>query len=184
MVQLESHRLPAMKIHRLTPTHAAEYRAVMLQVQADEPDAFTTTLAEREALPLAWWASRVSDDPGSAELVLGAFAGDRLTGVVGLRFGFRQRTMHKALLVGMAVLPSVRRQGIGRALVDAALDHARSVPSVGVVQLGVVQSNVGALRLYESCGFLAFGTEPLGIRIGERFEAIVHMWRALDAGMA
>lgn len=168
-----------MRISRLTPDHAAEYRALSLQVYASEPGVFTATVSERAPLPLAWWASRVSDRPDAAELVFGAFAGDRLVGVAGLRFARRERTRHKATLFGLSVLPRFRGQGIGRALVEAVLGQAQAAPPTHVVQLKVAQSNIPALRLYASCGFEPFGTEPYAIRVGAQFESIVHMWRAV-----
>ena len=32
----------------------------MLQAYADYPDAFTSSVAEREALPMQWWAERLA----------------------------------------------------------------------------------------------------------------------------
>lgn len=168
-----------MRIRRLTPEHVAEYRAVMLQAYAQDPEAFTATVAERESVPLDWWSARVSEDPRPTELVFGAFEGTRLVGVAGLRFERRPRTRHKATLFGMAVMPPFRGQGIARSLVEAVLEHAKETPGTRVVQLTVTESNVPARRLYESCGFIAFGTEPLALRIGERFVSKVHMWRAV-----
>lgn len=173
-----------MRIIRLTPAHAAEYRAIMLQAYADEPAAFTATVSEREPLPLEWWTSRVSDQSNPTELVFGAFAGGRLVGVAGLRFERRERTMHKASLFGMFVRRELRGQGIARALVGAVLERAQSTPGTRVVQLGVTQPNAPALRLYESCGFRPFGTEPYAIKVGERFVSFVHMWRAVGPDAA
>ena len=133
-------------------------------------------------LPLEWWTARVSDRPDSNQLTYGAFAGDRLVGVAGLKFGRRERTKHKALLFGMFVRPRFRGRGIARALVDAALEHVRSRPGTRVVRLTVTEHNAAALRLYESCGFRRYGTEPLAIRAGEGFLSKVHMWRAVGRG--
>ncbi len=166
-----------MQIHRLTPAHAAAYRAIMLQAYATEPDAFTSTVPEREPLPLEWWAARVSDQPEAAELALGAFDGARLVGVVGLRFERRARTLHKATLYGLFVLPDFRRHGVARGLVEAVLEEARSTPGLRVVQLTVTETNAPAIRLYQSCGFQPFGTEPLALRVGDGFVGKVHMWR-------
>ena len=165
-----------MHISRLTPEHAASYRAFMLQVYAHEPEAFTATVAERERLPLKWWMARVSDAPDSTQLVYGAFVDARLVGVAGLRFERRERTRHKASLFGLCVLPSFRGQGIARALVEQVLMHARSAPGTRIVQLKVMQSNISARRLYESCGFRPYGTEPFAIQMGERFVPVLHMW--------
>lgn len=166
-----------MQVRRLTPAHAAAYRAVMLQAYAEEPGVFTATVPEREHLPLAWWEARVSDQPTPPQLVFGAFDDSRLVGVAGLRFERFERTRHKALLFGVFVRPEWRGRGIARALVEAVLGQARSTPEISIVQLGIIAPNAPAVRLYESCGFRSFATEPYAIKVGEQFRSIVQMWR-------
>jgi hypothetical protein len=70
-----------MNIERLTPTHAEAYRTLMLEAYARCPDAFTSSVEERAAMPTAWWAARLADEPQAAEIVLGAFDASRLAGV-------------------------------------------------------------------------------------------------------
>ncbi|MEM1116016.1 MAG: GNAT family N-acetyltransferase [Bacteroidota bacterium] len=166
-------------IRRLVPDHAARYRALMLAAYAEAGGAFTSTVAERETLPLAWWESRLSNDPEAVERVLGAFVDGDLVGVAGLRRARRLRTRHKATLFGMVVQPAHRGRGIGRALVEAVLGEAASEPGVLVVQLTVTEANAAARRLYEACGFAAFGTEPFAIRLGDGFASKVHLWRGV-----
>jgi GNAT superfamily N-acetyltransferase len=174
----------AMQVSRLTPMHAARYRAVMLQAYAEAPDAFTATVAERAPLPLGWWAARVADHPDPTELVFGAFVDARRVGVAGLRFARRERTRHKATLFGLFVVPAFRGQGIARALVEAVLTQARRAPGTEIVQLTVTQGNAAARRLYASCGFLPFGTEPYALKVGEQFVSVVHMWCAVGDSAA
>jgi len=169
-----------MEIARLTPAHVSEYRALMLGAYAAEPDAFTSTVAEREPLPLDWWISRVSDEPSPEQRVLGAFVDGQLVGVAGLAFENRERTRHKATLFGMFVLPEFRGEGVARRLVDGVLAEARSRAGTQLVRLTVTESNGPAIELYESCGFRPFGTEPLALRVGERFVAKIHMWCSID----
>ena len=166
-------------VRRLVTTDAAPYRALMIGAYRDEKDAFTSTAAEREALPLAWWEARVAVDADAAEQVFGAFDAGRLVGVAGLSFERRTRTRHKATLFGMFVDADFRGRGIAAALVRAVLEEARATPGVEVVQLTVTATNEAALRLYERCGFRAFGTEPLAVRIGADFLAKTHMWCAV-----
>lgn len=154
----------------------------MLRAYDDVPETFTATVAERESLPLAFWQTRTSADDEAAERVYGAFESDELVGVAGLRFQQRPRTRHKAWLFGMYVLPEYRGRGLGRGLVEAVLDGARSRDGVELIQLTVSESNNAARRLYESCGFEAFGTEPMAIRVGDRYVAKVHMWHRLRNG--
>lgn len=164
---------------RLGPRHADAYRALMLQGYAQHPEAFASSAAERAALPPAWWAARVAPGDNAAERVYGAIIDGALAGVAGLRFETGEKTHHKAMLYGMYVPPAFRQHGLGRALVQAVLAGAAERPATRLVQLTVTEGNAPAQRLYEACGFRAFGTEPLAVRVGERFVAKVHMWREL-----
>jgi RimJ/RimL family protein N-acetyltransferase len=167
-------------VQRLQPGHAAAYRALMLDAYARHPDAFTSSVAERETLPLSWWQARLSPGARTADLVMGGFAGDSLAGVAGLSFDMREKARHKATLFGMYVPESHRGAGMGRQLVRAALAQARLRPGVRQVLLTVTQGNAAAQALYERCGFVAFGMEPRAVAVGEGFVNKVHMWCDLD----
>ncbi len=166
-------------IRRLSPADAPPYRALMLEAYATAPEAFTSSVAEREHLPLTWWESRVEAGPDVKELVCGAFAQDVLVGVAGLTFEQRERTRHKATLFGMFVRQEARGTGIARSLVQEILAQARLRASTQLVQLTVTESNLAAVRLYGSCGFAIFGTEPMAVRLGERFITKLHMWQTV-----
>jgi len=171
-----------MLIDRLSPRYAGEYRVLMLEAYAAHPDAFTSSVAEREKLPLSWWEARLSEEPDAKELVLGAFDGSNLAGVVGLSFKQQEKVRHKATLFGMYVRPQWRSQSIGRQLVQSALTRVQERPSIKVVQLTVTESNAPAVSLYESCGFLRFGSEPLAVAVGSKYVTKLHMWRTASDG--
>ncbi|ARP51040.1 MULTISPECIES: ribosomal protein S18-alanine N-acetyltransferase [Caproicibacterium] len=59
----------------------------------------------------------------------------------------------------IAVLPSARRQGVGRRLVQTLLSYAES-QNGAFVTLEVRESNLPALTLYRSLGFLPVGRRP------------------------
>jgi ribosomal protein S18 acetylase RimI-like enzyme len=167
-------------IRRLTPDDAPQYRTMMLEAYASHPDAFTSSVPERASLPLTWWETRLKVEAQPADMVLGAFQGKRLAGVAGLSFEEREKSRHKAHLFGMYVPSEFRKAGIGKALVLAVLQHARKRPGVKLVQLTVTQGNDAAQGLYERCGFVPFGIEPLAIAVGHDFVAKVHMWCNLN----
>jgi L-amino acid N-acyltransferase YncA len=74
-------------------------------------------------------------------------------------------------------VPADRRgTGVGRRLVETTLDHARA-RGARVVQLTVTDGNDAARDLYERCGFVAFGVEPMAMALGPAWHAKVHMWR-------
>ncbi|MDB5851417.1 MAG: family N-acetyltransferase [Rhodoferax sp.] len=166
--------MTAIRIARLRPEHAAAYRALMLQAYADHPEAFSSSPAERQALPLSWWQARVAEDGPDA--VFGALRGTALVGVAGVSFELREKTRHKATLFGMSVGVDVAGQGVGWRLVEAVLDHARAQPGARLVQLTVTEGNAAAEALYRRCGFVPFGVEPLATRVGDVFFNKVHLW--------
>ena len=170
-----------MTIHRLLPQHASAYRALMLEAYAAHPDAFTSSVAERAALPLSWWEARLADDPMPADVVLGASESAVLVGVAGLSFEKREKARHKATLFGMYIHPDHRDQGLGRKLVRALLEFARSRPGVTIVQLTVSEGNLAAEALYRQGGFVPFGLEPFAVAVGPKFVSKIHMWCDLKA---
>lgn len=169
-----------MTLRRLEPSDVNAYRALMLEAFELHPDAFVSSFAERAALPLSSWESRLKPEPQPSDLVLGAFQDDQIAGVVGLHFDSREKARHKATLVGMYVPSRFRRHGLGRQLVEAALGEARARPGVRIVQLMVTHGNHAAQGLYEQCGFVQYGLEPFAVAVGDGFVSKVHMWCDLE----
>jgi GNAT superfamily N-acetyltransferase len=165
---------------RLNPQHATAYRSLMLEAYAHHPDAFTSSVQERAALPLSWWEARLSDASDASEIVFGNFVDGTLAGVVGLSFEHREKARHKATLFGMYVQSSSRGKGLGGQLVDQVLACARSRAGVLLVQLTVTDGNRSAQALYERKGFIQFGLEPFAVAVGTGFVAKVHMWCRLN----
>ena len=63
----------------------------------------------------------------------------------------------------MYVTPDARSRGLGRALVDAATAHARAL-GVESLHLSVTDAHPAAKRLYETAGFVQWGTEPRSLK--------------------
>lgn len=164
-----------MHIAHLAASDAQRYRALMLHAYSAAADAFTSTPEERAAEPDAWWVTRIAD-PKGLSIAFGAFHDDELIGTTTIEFSVQPKTRHKAHLIGMFVSEAARGLGAGKALVQAALAAARARPGVRVVTLTVTEGNLPAIALYESCGFKAFGTEPMAIATPDGFKSKVHMW--------
>jgi len=172
-----------MDVIRLQPAHAVPYRALMLQAYEFAADAFTSTAEERAAEPEAFWVGRIAD-PRGLSAAFGAFEGGQLVGTVALELSAKPKTRHKALVIGMYVAPAARRTGAARALLAAAIEHARAVPHLLLLTLTVTEGNAPAVRLYRRAGFETFGVEPLAILTPSGFKAKVHMWLPLRDGAA
>jgi L-amino acid N-acyltransferase YncA len=79
-----------------------------------------------------------------------------------------------------AVSSSARGMKIGEELVRHSLCQAKAL-GYGVLQFNaVVKSNLGAIRLYETLGFVRLGTIPKGFRLKDgSFEDILIFYYAL-----
>ena len=153
-----------MHIRRLVPADAAVFQAVRLAALLDTPSAFASNHAEEKDTPLEAIARRLEAREDAA--VFGAFEGDALVGMVGLRREERMNLAHKGHLWGVYVAPSARGHGLARDLMLAALAFARGVPGMAKVNLVVDAANVPAIALYESLGFVVFGRESDAMRLG------------------
>ncbi len=77
-----------------------------------------------------------------------AVAGDQILGQ-----GFLAVREERGWIAGVGVVPSARRQGIGRAVVSALMESAWEM-GLETVQLEVIEDNQPARRLYEQLGFV------------------------------
>lgn len=168
-----------MRVSTLSAADVVAYRALMLEAYERVPDAFTTTASEREAEPESWWVKRIGSADGLATS-FGAWEADALVGTVALEYSAKPKTRHSALVLGMYVQPQARRQGVGLALLKAAIAAASARPEVLRLTLTLTEGNAPALRLYRSVGFVEWGTEPQAIRTAGGLKGKVHMALALS----
>ena len=167
-----------MTVVVLAASDAAPYKALMMHAYEHAADAFTSTPQERANEPDEWWIKRIAH-PEGLTVAFGAFEGERLVGTVALEFSAKPKTKHKALVVGMYVLPPSRGKGSARALLQAATQFCTERGGIRTVQLEVTEGNTPAVTLYESLGFTAFGVEPMAVLTPTGFMSKVHMWLSL-----
>jgi RimJ/RimL family protein N-acetyltransferase len=81
--------------------------------------------------------------------------------------------------VGLMVAQDVRRQGVGRALMQAAEDWARAT-GVTKIELHVFPYNEAALALYEELGYRREGLRLAHYRRGDEFLDVVLMAKEIQ----
>jgi ribosomal protein S18 acetylase RimI-like enzyme len=165
-----------MSLRRLRAGDAQGYRELMLRAYERHPQAFTSSVSERAAMPMNWWESRLTS---RLDVLLGAFVADELVGIVGLALEPREKARHKATLFGLYIADAHRHGGLGQQLVQAVLDEARRHTFLRLIQLTVTAGNDPALKLYQRCGFVLYGLEPMAIRVDDEYLDKIHMWREL-----
>ena len=144
-------------VRQFAPDEWDLYRSLRLAALEESPDAFGSTLAHEHARADADWASRLSRGAMSArELPLVAEVNKEPSGLAWVWLEDDHGKV--AHLYQMWVEPEKRGQGVGRALLDAAIAWARSIGAEALA-LDVTTGNSKAARLYEAAGFVATGSE-------------------------
>ncbi len=149
-----------MEIRFLNLQDVTAYQALRLQALRESPTAFGSSYEQEACLQVTDFAARLClGDPVSG--VFGAFdnTNDRLIGMLGFSRESRPKRAHIGNLWSMYVVPEFRNCGVGAALLDAALSHARELGVLRQIVLGVTASNLAASSLYKSRGFEPFGFE-------------------------
>jgi GNAT superfamily N-acetyltransferase len=148
-----------VRVRRVEPGEGLLLKSVRLAALEESPDAFSSTHAAEVARSDKEWEERAQ--AGSSGVSRITVFAEGAQGVVGLIGGYRATDSSTTVeLVSMWVSPSVRRAGVGRALVAAIIDWAR-LTEASEVALGVVEGNAAAERLYMATGFTATGTALL-----------------------
>jgi len=169
-------------VRALTAGDVDRYHALRQRGLAEHPEAFTSSAGEEAMLAREKLAARLAPDRGRPhDVVLGAFDGDALVGLVGMSVDPRAKVRHRGRVFGMYVPRERVRRGIGGALVDAIIAHARRARELDALVLTVTASNDDACRLYERHGFAAFGREPGAVRVDGTPYDKLHMIRWLAA---
>jgi ribosomal protein S18 acetylase RimI-like enzyme len=163
-----------IQIRQLRQDDATLFREIRLEALKANPEAFGSSFEVEEAKPLDWFAEGLSNSD-----VFGAIGGAELLGMAGLAVQKSPKLTHKGMLWGMYVRPAARGAGVGRQLAEAVVERARK--KVELLQLTVVSENTPARRLYVALGFVEYGLEHHGLKIGGRYYDEVLMARDLKS---
>lgn len=149
-----------MNIRRLMPEDAEGVRAVRLEGLKNHPENFGADYEEEMAHPIEWWRVRMNHPAGAG---FGAWIDGRLAGIISFGQAQEKKHRHQGSIGAFYVRPEHRGQGVGDALMKAALEEAAK--RVEHVTLTVTESNKGAIRLYERNGFKTVGRMVASIRV-------------------
>jgi GNAT superfamily N-acetyltransferase len=144
-----------LTIRRVTAADAGGARALRIEMLADTPLAFVTTLAEVAEHKHDEYVGRCTRAAtGDQHAIYVAEADRRLVGQVGAYAHPDEPDV--TMLSSVYVSPSHRGNGALAALVDAVAGWSRR-SGRGTLELEVVTTNVRAVRAYQKLGFVRVG---------------------------
>jgi ribosomal protein S18 acetylase RimI-like enzyme len=157
-----------MHLRVLIPDDAEAFSALRLLGLERHPEAFATAAEDwRAASPDRARAQLAAAETAAGRFVVGAFdEGGALLGFVGVRREARESIRHKGSVWGLFVREGHRRQGVGGALLDAAVMTASSCDGFEYLRAVVTVTNAAPLRVFEARGFVRYGLETGGLRVG------------------
>jgi RimJ/RimL family protein N-acetyltransferase len=134
----------------------------------DAPWAYASSPEHDPALDPERLTGELSGEHSAILAIEGPDASRELIASAGIVRVSQPKSAHRARLWGVFVDPAHRGGGLGRAVVSAAVELARSWRGVDFVDLGVSENSPAAHALYETLGFQAWGREPESLQCGGR----------------
>ncbi|MEW1658976.1 MULTISPECIES: GNAT family N-acetyltransferase [unclassified Streptomyces] len=117
---------------------------------------------------------------GRERLLIGRDADGRVAATAFLTFNRHRMSTHWLWVYTVMVHPALQGRGVGRALMAAVADAARSVDGIIGLRL-TCRGGTGLDRFYASCGYREIGRAPRAIKLADGdFRDDLTMWLDLD----
>ena len=169
-------------IRQLHPDDAEAFSALRLLGLEQYPTAYATSAdAWREVTQERARAAVAASQPARGSLLVGAFQGATLIGLVGCKRESRPAVAHKGTLWGLIVHPEHQRQGVGTRLLAHVLEAAAGMDGLDYVRAIVSATSAAALALLASHDFVQYGEEAGGLHVGAEQVDQVYLRRDLNA---
>lgn len=163
-----------MELRQLVAEDASAYWELRLEALQNSPEAFGTSY--EEAIQRENPIERVKENlKVKGNYTFGAFDQHKLIGMVTLLQESSLKMKHRANIFAMYVSPIGRGKGIGKSLMELAIEQAKFSQEIEKINLSVVSSNEAAKNLYIQLGFNVFGIEEMALKVGETSYEELHM---------
>ena len=173
-----------MEVRILTQQDAEAFWNLRLRALQEDPESFGasyTEILERGIAGSTQDLTQLNESRRDA-VTFGAFDGKTLVGTTSFEREEMVKMRHKGIIWGMYVPRELRRQGIGRALLEAAIAYARELPGLEQINLNVVLTSREARRLFITLGFETWGIERHALKLSDRYFDQEHMVSILEQG--
>jgi L-amino acid N-acyltransferase YncA len=160
-----------MNVRILTAKDAEAFWKIRLRALQEDPESFGATYEEILERGITGTGPGLSRREGAAEeATFGAFdEKGQIVGIASFRREEGAKRRHKGVIWGMYVPKELRGEGIGKALLEAAIDYAKGLPGLERINLAVVLTSKEARLLFVSHGFETYGLERQALKLHDRY---------------
>jgi RimJ/RimL family protein N-acetyltransferase len=145
-------------IRQSNPADAANFRELRLGALLDSPTSFSMDYDRASQQSIKYWEDTLAMNDQESAIFFAEHEG-QLIGMTGIARGRSPKTRHGADIWGVYVMPQWRGLHIAEELLASCKNWAKA-REVVILRLAVVATNQSAIRCYERCGFVTYGTEP------------------------
>jgi ribosomal protein S18 acetylase RimI-like enzyme len=158
-----------MDVRILTEKDAEAFWNIRLRALRDNPESFGATFEEFLERGIAGVTQGLRKKTTSPDdVTFGAFE-RTIVGIAGFRREEEAKRHHKAVIWGMYVPREARGKGIGKALLEAAIAYAKTLPDLEQINLSVVLTSREARGLFISLGFEPYGLERHALKLQNKY---------------
>ena len=151
-----------IEIKKVPPDRWKEFRDLRLEALQNDPLAFGSSYEEEKSLTEDEWKRRIKN-------ALFASANDTLVGMIVYIIDNKMKTKHIANIFGVYVKKEYRGQGIGKKLIESALEIIQKNVNVSKIKLTVNPEQKAAVKLYETFGFEVVGRLKNELKVDDKF---------------
>lgn len=158
----------------LTANDINLYREIRLDCLQNYPDNFGT-LFENEVEAKTLKFDNVLRQEKSQSFLYGAFIKKNLIGICGFTREDRIKTNHRGEINQMYVRNEFAGHKIGTQLLKFTLEKAFTDKNLELIELGVVNNNQKAIKIYSNFGFVQFGQLEKYFKYNDKYWAFTFM---------
>jgi GNAT superfamily N-acetyltransferase len=160
-----------MDVRILTEKDAEVFWKIRLRALQEDPESFGASYEEILERGIAGSTPGLSKRESALENVtFGAFdEKGQLVGIASFRREEGAKRRHKGVIWGMYVPKELRGQGVGKALLEAAIEYAKGLPDLERINLAVVLTSKEARLLFVAHGFQTYGMERQALKLHDRY---------------
>lgn len=139
-----------MKIKKLETNNWKQLKIVMLNSRKNDDQAYKTKYRDLIIKNDEYWKQKLTDQNNT---YFAAFDNNKPIGIIRLTFNDNEEPHDVAIIGSFYVKKEYRKQGIGKSLMQKAINLSNQNKSVKTTRLYVKQTQIPAINLYKSLGF-------------------------------